>query len=70
MATRFDFSTSLNCFEEILSWHSKNVFVLILAHLEPQLELCEVDDFGDDGDDDLLHHYLLNFTLGSFPNKN
>ena len=47
------FSTSLNCFEEILSWHSKNVFVLILAHLEPELGLFEVDDIGDDGDDDL-----------------
>ena len=30
---------------------SKNVFVLVLAHLEP--ELFEVDDIGDDGDDDL-----------------
>ena len=33
--------------------HSKNVFVLVLAHLEPELELFEVDDIGDDGDDDL-----------------
>ena len=33
--------------------HSKNVFVLVLAHLEPKLELFEVDDIGDDGDDDL-----------------
>ena len=24
-----------------------------LAHLEPELELFEVDDIGDDGDDDL-----------------
>ena len=32
---------------------SKNVFVLVLAHLEPELELFEVDDIGDDGDDDL-----------------
>ena len=23
-------------------WHSKNVFVLVLAHLEPKLELFEV----------------------------
>ena len=30
---------------------SKNVFVLVLAHLER--ELFEVDDIGDDGDDDL-----------------
>ena len=32
---------------------SKNVFVFVLAHLEPELELFEVDDIGDDGDDDL-----------------
>ena len=32
---------------------SKSVFVLVLAHLEPELELFEVDDIGDDGDDDL-----------------
>ena len=31
----------------------KNVFVLVLARLEPKLELFEVDDIGDDGDDDL-----------------
>ena len=31
-----------------------------LAHLEPELDLFEVDDFGDDGDDDLSHHYLPN----------
>ena len=42
-------------------WHSKNVFVLVLAHLEPELKLFEVDDIGGDGDDDLLHHYLPNF---------
>ena len=40
--------------------NSKNVFVLVLAHLEPELELFEVDDIGDDGDDDLQHHYLPN----------
>ena len=33
--------------------HSKNVFVSVLARLEPELELFEVDDIGDDGDDDL-----------------
>ena len=33
--------------------HAKNVFVSVLAHLEPELELFEVDDVGDDGDDDL-----------------
>ena len=32
---------------------SKNVFALVLAHLEPELELFEVDDIGDDDDDDL-----------------
>ena len=31
---------------------SKNVFVLVLAHEEPELEPFEVDDIGDDGDDD------------------
>ena len=44
------FSIFLNCSEEILS---KNAFVLVLAHLEPELEMFEVDDIGDDGDDDL-----------------
>ena len=32
---------------------SKNDFVIVLAHLEPKIELLEVDDIGDDGDDDL-----------------
>ena len=32
---------------------SKNVFVLVLAYLEPEQELFEVDDIGDEGDDDL-----------------
>ena len=27
---------------------SKNVFVLVLAYLEPEQELIEVDDIGDD----------------------
>ena len=31
---------------------SKNVFVLVLAHQEPELELFEVDDIGDDSDND------------------
>ena len=31
----------------------KNVFVLVLTHLESELELFEVDDICDDGDDDL-----------------
>ena len=29
------------------------VFVFVLAHLEPELELFEVDDIGNDGNDDL-----------------
>ena len=32
-----------------------------LPLLEPELELFEVDDIGDDGDDDFWHHYLPNF---------
>ena len=39
--------------KRICPWQSKNAFVLVLAHLEPELELFEVDDIGDDGDDDL-----------------
>ena len=34
-----------------------------LAHLEPELELFEVDDIGDDGDDDLWYHYLPQTAL-------
>ena len=29
-----------------------------LALLEPELELFEVNDIGNDGDDDLSYHYL------------
>ena len=61
MTKRFDFfqlfSTLLKRFCPL---DSKNVFVLVLAHLEPELELFEVDDIGDDGDDDLKHHYPPN----------
>ena len=32
-----------------------------LARLEPELELFEVNDIGNDGDDDLSHVYLPNF---------
>ena len=39
---------------------SKNVLVLVLAHLEPELGLLEVDDIGDDSEDDLQHQYLPN----------
>ena len=52
MTEQFDFfqlfSTVLNRF---CPWHSKNVLVLVLAHLEPVPELFEVDDIGDDSDD-------------------
>ena len=44
------FSSFLNCSEEILPVRFY-VFVLVLAHLEPELELFEVDDIGDDCDD-------------------
>ena len=44
------FSTVLKRF---CPFHSKNVFVLVLTHLESKLELFEVDDICDDGDDDL-----------------
>ena len=41
-------------FEFFCPLHSKNVFLLVLAHVEPELELfVEVDGIGDDGDDDL-----------------
>ena len=45
------FSTKL---ERFCPLDSKNVFILVLAHLEPELELFEVDDIGDDGDDDFI----------------
>ena len=47
----FDFFSTVR--KRFWPMHSKNVFVLVLAHLEPELELLEVDDIGDDGDDDL-----------------
>ena len=54
MTKRFDFfqlfSTVLKRFCPL---DSKNVFILVLAHLEPELELLEVDDTGDDGVNDL-----------------
>ena len=39
---------------------SKNV--LVLAHLEPEVELFEADDIGNDDDDDLLHHISQSLT--------
>ena len=51
---RFDFlqlfSTALKRFCRL---QSKNVFILVLAHLEPEQKLFEKDDICDDGDDDL-----------------
>ena len=44
------FSTVLKRFCPL---HSKNVFIFVLTHLESELELFEVDDICDDGDDDL-----------------
>ena len=44
------FSTVLKRFCPV---HSKDVFILVLAHIEPELEMFGVDDIGDDGDDDL-----------------
>ena len=32
-----------------------------LAHLGPELELFEVGDIANDGDDNLSYHYLPNF---------
>ena len=52
MTKQFDFfSTVLKRFCPL---DSKNVFALVLVHLEPELKLFEVDDIGDDGDDDLF----------------
>ena len=45
--------------EIIFEWFS--FFGSSLAHPEPELELFEVDDIGDDGDDDFSYHYLPNF---------
>ena len=45
--------------EIVFRWFS--FFGSSLAHLEPELELFEVDDIGNDGDDDLLYYYLPNF---------
>ena len=41
------------------------IFVFLgysLAHLEPKLQLFEVNDHGDAGNDDLSHHHLQNFS--------
>ena len=36
-----------------------------LAHLEPEQELFEVDDIGDDGEDDLSHQTSNSSSSGS-----
>ena len=50
---RFDFFKFSTVLKRFCLLHSKNVFVLVLAHLETELELFVVDDIGNDGDDDL-----------------
>ena len=54
MTKRFDF---FNFFWTVLKkfqpGDSQNVFILVLAYLEPELELFEVVDIGNDGNDDL-----------------
>ena len=42
-----------NVLKRFCPLHSKNVFALVLAHIKPELELFEIDDVGDDGNDDL-----------------
>ena len=53
MTKWFDFFELFSTVLKRCLFDSKNVFVLVLAHLEPELELFEVNDIGDDGDDDL-----------------
>ena len=54
MTKRFDFfQLFLTVLERFCPLDSKDVFVLVLAHIEPELELSEVDGIGDDGDGDL-----------------
>ena len=46
---RFDFFQLFSAvLKRFCPLHSKNVFVLVLAHLEPELELFEVNGIGDD----------------------
>ena len=44
--------------EIVCRWFS--FFGTSLAYLEPEQELFELDDIGNDGGDDLSHHYLPN----------
>ena len=36
-------------------------------HLEPKLQLFEVDDHGDAGNDDLSHHHLPGWRYQKLP---
>ena len=40
---------------------SEGLEVAFLDQKEPKLQLFEVDDHGDAGNDDLSHHHLQNF---------
>ena len=53
MTKRFAFQLFSTVLKRFCPLHSKNVLVLVLAHLESELELFEVDDICNDGDDDL-----------------
>ena len=50
---RFDFFNSSQLFWGDFVRYNLKMFVLVLADLVHELELFEVDDIGDDGDDDL-----------------
>ena len=51
---RFDFFNFSQLFwRDFFPLDFKNVFVSVLANPGSELELFEVDDIGDDGDDDL-----------------
>ena len=53
MTKRFAFQLFSTVLKRFCPLYSTNVFAMVLAHLEPELELFEVDDIDDDGDDDL-----------------
>ena len=54
MNKRFNFFNFSQLFwRDFFPLDSKNVFVSVLANPGSELELFEVDDIGDDGDDDL-----------------
>ena len=66
MTKRFDF---FNFLKRFCPLNTKNVFILVLAHLEPELALFDVNDIGNDGDDDLSHNYIPNFKQLFFLKK-